>query len=96
MGQEPEVALIAGHYIRGMFPGLLFMGLFDANKTFLNSMDEAVAPTFIQACGIPMHFIWCTVLTPLYGYMGVCYSMNITYFTLLAGLSIYSGYLGKI
>ena len=96
MGQEPEVALIAGHYIRGMFPGLLFMGLFDANKTFLNSMDEAVAPTFIQACGIPMHFIWCTVLTPLYGYMGFCYSMNITYFTLLAGLSIYSGYLGKI
>jgi MATE family multidrug resistance protein len=59
LGQDPDVSRVAAEYIIFQLPGLFLFALFDANRLYLNSMEETKQGTAILLFGLPMHALIC-------------------------------------
>jgi MATE family multidrug resistance protein len=98
LGQDMEVSYLTGAYIFHLIPGILFMALFDANRTFLNAMNYTIVPTACYCLAVPLHILSAYLLVEILKYevMGICYALNITYFSLFIFLHVYTSKIDSI
>jgi len=84
--QDPQVSLIARHYVTVLIPGVWAMGQFDSTKKFLSSQYKNHIPVWVQLVTTLLHLGWCNlfiVKLDMREY-GAAVATNITYILNLA------------
>lgn len=78
-----------------MIPSMVMFGLFDANRLFLNCLDETTVATILVIVALPMHgFLSYYIVHGLeMGWIGVNLSIFITYSFLFVFITLYSTYI---
>lgn len=78
-----------------MIPAMFLFGLFDANRLFLNCLDETTVATTLVIIALPLHGLlsYYMVYSLGMGWVGVNIGMMITYAFLLASITLYSIYM---
>jgi len=81
-----------------MIPSFFLFGLFDANRLFLNCLNETVVATTLVIIALPVHGLlsYYVVYGLGLGWVGVCVAMFITYFLLFASITIYSSFMKNL
>ena len=95
LGQDPEVSQIAAKYIMYMIPSMVMFGLFDANRLFLNCLDETTVATTLVIVALPLHGLlsYYIVYGLGMGWVGVNLAMFITYTFLFVSITLYSSFM---
>lgn len=83
VGFDAEASYYSQIYINRMIPSIFFAGLVDSNRRLLNSMGYQNQPMIIQLITLPLHILWCYLLTDYYdwGVKGTAIASSITSFT---------------
>ncbi|KAI8340492.1 mate-domain-containing protein [Chlamydoabsidia padenii] len=92
--QEPQVALLAGRFVRWMIPALPAFALFESLKKMLQAQGLFRAPTYVLFVGAPFNVLASYVLvwhTPL-GFIGAPLAASLTYWLLVLLLVLYIFY----
>src|SRR5690606_21918428 len=91
LGQEPEVAAIAGAYTRTLAPGVPGWMLFVAFRQYLESMGRPTPPTAITLLGLAINAIadWVLIygvdgIIPAYGPVGAGWATTVVRLAMLA------------
>ncbi|KAJ2522745.1 ethionine resistance protein [Coemansia sp. RSA 1939] len=93
LGQDPEIARLAGLFLRMQILSVLPFALFEATKRFMQAQGIMRAATIITTVVAPIHWINCYlfVLSDTYGmgYIGAPIVNAVSNWALLAGILLY-------
>src|SRR5690606_14303883 len=96
LGQEPEVAAIAGAYMRTLVPGAPGWMLFMAFRQYVEGMGRPRAPTVITLFGLALNAIadWVLIdgidgIIPAYGAVGAGWATTVVRLAMLAAAVLY-------
>lgn len=98
LGQNEQVSYLTGQYCRYMIPAQFLVGLTDANKVYLNSMNFTTCPVLIQCSAIPLHIFFSYYFVNYYArsFYGLCYAVTLTDLLIFIAMTIYSSCLKDI
>jgi len=96
LGQDPEVAVIAGAYTRTLVPGVPGWMLFVAFRQYLESMGRPTPPTVITLLGLAINAVadWVLIygvdgIVPAYGPVGAGWATTVVRLAMLAAAVLY-------
>lgn len=88
-GVDPRIAVYASQYCKYQLLPLMCLIIFDCFKSLLLANGIFMPFLYIQICMAGVHWIFCSILTPGLGIVGVCYAMIISYALSVILLMIY-------
>jgi multidrug resistance protein, MATE family len=96
LGQEPEVAVLAGAYLRALAPGVLPLFLFTAFRQYLDAMDRPTPTMIITFVGLAINILANRVFiygidgwVPAMGVVGTGWATTIVRWSMFVAMLVY-------
>ncbi|KAJ1997242.1 ethionine resistance protein [Coemansia thaxteri] len=94
LGQDAEIAMLCGQYMRVFLPGVLPWALYECTKRYLQAQGIMRASAVVIFIAAPIHWLnsYLLILSPRFGlgYIGAPLNLTITFWLMFLGIWAYA------